>query len=49
MELLLLFLIPVALGSLLIGGGSDDDEGDKAPETVNGTDDADLMRGTGGG
>lgn len=54
MEMLLLFLIPVALGSLLIGGGSNDDENDAAPETdgetetetVHGTDDADLMRGT---
>ncbi|MGO4906881.1 calcium-binding protein [Pseudorhodobacter sp. W20_MBD10_FR17] len=51
MELFLLFLVPLALGSLFIGGGSDEDGGDTAPEpqpeTVNGTDDADLMRGTG--
>lgn len=51
MEMLLLLLVPVALGSLFIGGGNSDDGGDATPEsepeTVNGTDDPDLMRGTG--
>lgn len=45
MEFLLLLLIPVALGSLLIGGGGDDDDAAPEIDTVEGTDQNDVMRG----
>ncbi len=55
MEMLLLLLVPLALGGLLIGGGKDDDEtsepeaeaeNETEAETVNGTDANDIFRGT---
>lgn len=56
MELILLLLVPVVLGSLFISGGNDDDAAqtppdDQAPEqatnTVNGTDEDEILRGSG--
>jgi Ca2+-binding RTX toxin-like protein len=45
MEMLLLFLVPVVLGSFLIGGGNDGNDGTTDSEATNGTDGNDVMRG----
>jgi len=44
MEILLLLLVPVLLGSLFIGGGGTEDGGDTTPEP--GADTNDVLRGT---
>jgi Ca2+-binding RTX toxin-like protein len=55
MEMLLLLLVPLALGSLFIGGGDDDNDAaepaeDQAPEAiinhVTGTEDDEILRGS---